>query len=597
MKKEIRNFVIIAHIDHGKSTLADRFLEVTGTVEKRNMKPQYLDQLDLERERGITIKMAPVRMNYIKDGIQFELNLIDTPGHSDFSYEVSRSLAAVEGAILLVDATQGVQAQTLANYENARRVGLKVIGALNKIDVADEDQMSEATDELCELLEVPSEEILHISAKTGVGTEDLLHAVIERIPAPYTGADVSRALVFDSLYDEHKGVIAFVRIFGGSFKAHDFGVLLMTHTVFPIKDIGTFSPKFMSVPELGDGSIGYIATGIKNPDKLKIGETIALKSTGTKKTEPLEGYKEPKPVVFVSFYPEDANKYDDLKQALDKLRLNDASLHFEPDMSEILGRGFKGGFLGQLHFEITAERLASEFDIQTVHSFPSVAYQILPKGKEWITITNPKDFLDEIEEVKEPMTRIEILTPSEYMGSILNLKEIFRFSNLEIKTIGKKTLITAALPLADLISDLDDKLKSISEGFASLSYEREGWQVADVVKMEILVAGNIVPGLTRILPRAQLDREARTSVERLKKLLPKQQFTQALQVSSGGRIVARETIAAASKDVTGYLYGGDRTRKMKLWKKQQKGKQRLKERGMKNAVKIPASVFKELLKK
>jgi len=641
MNQNIRNFVIIAHIDHGKSTLADRLLEITDTIPKREMRPQYLDQLDLERERGITIKMAPVRMVYHPlstnnesltnkrirkfetDSLfadEYILNLIDTPGHSDFAYEVSRALAAVEGAILLVDATQGIQAQTLANYENAKKAGLTIIGAVNKIDAASHEQIKTVRKDSGELLGTREEEILLVSGKTGEGVEELLKAVIEKIPPPsstnsesitnkrITNSDIRKfekdslsdvgagqALIFDSVYDDHKGVIAYVRVFDGIFKSGDY------------KEIGYFTPQLKQARELKAGEIGYIATGVKDPGKIKIGGTIGA--------PPLPGYREPQPVVFVSFYPEDANDYDALRQALARLRLNDAALHFESDMSEILGRGFKGGFLGRLHFEITAERLArGEFSaggalsagrqgsasggkVKTVHSFPSVAYQIKLKNNGWITITNPKDFPSDCAEVLEPMTKVEILTPPKYLGDILKLKELFRFSDIEIKTAGSKALISAKLPLADLISDLDDKLKSVSEGYASLSYETAGWARAEVTKLEILVTESVVPGLTRIVPEKYVLQEGRQTVLKLKKLLPQEQFAQAIQARAYGRIIARETIPALRKDVTGYLYGGDRTRKVKLWKKQQKGKKKLKERATREPVKIPAHIFKELLKK
>ncbi len=630
--ENIRNFVIIAHVDHGKSTLADRLLEATGTVSARLMKPQYLDQLELERERGITIKMAPVRMVYrpqmqnanIKvenDNAKFKndfllenskdlhfdfyiLNLIDTPGHADFGYEVSRALAAVEGAVLLVDATQGIQAQTLANFENAKRTGLTIIGAVNKVDVASGEQIETAVHEIALLLEVEESEILKVSGKTGIGVPELLQAIVERVPAPKVQhdhaldaknirAEVARALIFDSLFDDHKGIIAFVRVVEGTFRVDATALLYSTDTHFKIKEIGTFAPKLTPGRELHVGEIGYVATGIKDAGKLKIGDTLSI---GT--IEPLPGYQEPKSVVFVSFYPEDPTRYDDLRKALAHLRLNDASLHFEPDASEVLGRGFKGGFLGRLHFEITADRLSREFNLETVHSFPSVAYEVRLPHHGWIMITNPKDFPADVQEVLEPIAHIEILTPPTYMGAILRLKDMFRFSDIEVKTVGSKTLISAHLPLADLVSDLDDKLKSISEGFASLNYEIIGKAPADVVKMETLVAEQVVPGLTRILPRADLEREARRTVERLKELLPREQFTQALQAAIGGKIIARETIPAMKKELGNFgKNGGDRTRKLKLWQKQQRGKERLKERGVKSEVRIPASIFKELLKR
>ncbi len=596
--EKIRNFCIIAHIDHGKSTLADRLLEMTGTIEKRAMKEQYLDQLELERERGITIKMAPVRMIY-KDHI---LNLIDTPGHNDFSYEVSRALTAVEGAILLVDATQGIQAQTLANFENAKKANLKIVGAVNKIDL-NPSQLEDVIEDLAALLNIKKEDIIKISGKTGEGVDFLLDQIIEQIPPPKKQKEVSRALVFDSLYDDHKGVIAFVRLFGGQFKRGDSVKFLANNSQANIKEVGYFYPQLRNCEQLNDGEIGYIATGIKDPGLLKIGDTIINSKFEIRNSKledlALPGYQEPQPVVFVSFYPEENDNYENLKKALAKLRLTDASLNFHPESSEILGRGFKGGFLGRLHFEITAERLEREFKIKTVHSFPSVAYKVLPIGKqqEYLEIKNPKDFPLDYQEALEPITKVEILSPPKYLGSILSLKEIFRFGNFETKTLGNKVLLSAKLPLADLISDLDDKLKSLSEGYASMSYELIGYEKSKLEKLEVLISGHLVPGLTRILPQEKIPREAKITVERLKEFLPKQQFTQAIQAAVKGRIISRETIPAMKKDVTGYLYGGDRTRKMKLWKKQQRGKTRLKEVAQQSDIKIPANIFKELLKK
>lgn len=739
MLQNIRNFCIIAHIDHGKSTLADRLLEITGTVEKRLMKPQYLDQLELERERGITIKMAPVRMLYkhptrinadqnadrrgllyedltykirgllfsiynklgpsykenvygraleeelkkakliyekektldviyegkkigvyrpdfviegkvilelkaqpfigklevkqtwyylkgsdyrlallinfgskelqiermvydtIRDNPrldlqesakveQYVLNLIDTPGHSDFSYEVSRALAAVEGAILLVDATQGIQAQTLANFENAKKAGLKILGAVNKIDAAQPDQIQDSALDFANLINVAPEEVLKVSGKTGEGVDKLLEAIVTQVPAPKISMEkIGRALIFDSMYDEHKGVMAHIRVFDGSFTTNQDISFLATKTSGKVKEIGTFSPRLQPGQGLQAGEIGYIATGLKDPSKLKIGDTITT-SPGAK---PLAGYSEPRPVVFVSFYPEEGDQYDEFKQALGKLRLTDSSLTLEADASEVLGRGFKGGFLGRLHFEIAAERLAREFKIETVHSFPSVAYKV--DGK---IITNPKDFPDDCKRVEEPMTRTEIVTPPEYLGAVIRLKEIFRFSEMTTETRKNKVVVKASLPLADLIRDLDDKLKSVSQGFASFYYELTGYAPAEVAKLEIHVAENLVPGLTRILPKKDIEREARTTCEKLKELLPQQQFIQAIQAVVGGRIIARETIPAAKKALGNFgKNSGDRTRKMKLWKKQQRGKERLKERGTQSNIKIPAGIFKELLKK
>ncbi len=611
---EIRNFVIIAHIDHGKSTLADRLLEVTGTVPMRRMKPQYLDQLELERERGITIKMAPVRMVYRSNighrtsdigrlNLESILNLIDTPGHSDFGYEVSRALMAVEGAVLLVDATQGIQAQTLANFEQARKAGLTIIGAVNKIDVAAPEQIESAVDELKSLLDVESKDILKISGKTGAGVLELLEAIVSKIPPPHSTFNFqlstmpARALVFDSQYDEHRGVIAFVRVVDGEF--HILGKddqpyhLLAGQSDFKPKEVGYFTPQLKAAAILHAGEIGYIATGIKEADTLRIGDTIA----DMRGALMLPGFRVPKPVVFVSFYPAEGDKYDELKSALDRLRLNDAALQFEPDKNEVLGRGFKGGFLGRLHFEIAAERLEREFNVETVHSFPSVEYHVKTKKGD-VVINNPKDFPDDNLGVEEPMAKIEVLVPSERMGQVLQLSQLFRFENIETKNFGARMIVTATLPLAELIQDLDDQLKSVTQGFASLNYEIVGYAACEVKKIEILVASHIVPGLTRILAARDVDREARRTVERLKELLPRQQFSQSIQAAIGGKIIARETIPAMTKELGNFgKNGGDRTRKMKLWKTQQKGKARLKEMAESSDVKIPANIFKELLKR
>ncbi len=594
-RSTIRNFVIIAHIDHGKSTLADRFIELTHTIEGRVMKEQFLDQLESERERGITIKMAPIRMLYEHKGQAYELNLIDTPGHSDFGYEVSRALMAVEGAILLVDGTQGIQAQTLANFENAHRAGLKIIGAINKVDM-NPPQLEEMVRDVAELIGCAPEDVLRVSARTGLGVEALLGKVIDEVPPPESFPDAvtngARALIFDSFYDDHKGIIAIVRVTDGSFTQGDEVIFMATDTKAKVKEVGSLSPRPKLGTVLSEGEIGYISTGIKDPDRLKIGDTL-MKGTG----KSLPGYKEPQPVVFVSFYPEDPNEHDALKSALGKLRLTDAALSFEAETSEVLGRGFKGGFLGNLHFEIAAERLLKEFGIETVHSFPSVAYRVKTKG-EWRIIHNPKDFPAEYEATEEPMAHIEILTPPAYIGSVLALRDVFRFGEFGTKTIGTRIMLDADLPLADLMSDLDDRLKSLSEGYASLSYTLTGYAKGDLEKIEILVAGHVVPGLTRILPKNKLEREGRLMVERLKDLLPRQQFSQAIQAAARGRVIARETVPAMKKALGDFgKNGGDRTRKMKLWAKQARGKERLQERGEKTEVRIPASIFKELMKK
>lgn len=586
MTEKIRNFVIIAHIDHGKSTLADRFLELTKTVEPRQMKPQYLDRLESERERGITIKMAPVRMNW--QG--YVLNLIDTPGHSDFSYEVSRALVAVEGAILLVDVSQGIQAQTLVNLRLAQKAGLKIIGAVNKIDLFSdhEEMIKKNIKELAELLNIPESEIFRISGKTGEGVEKLLEVIIERVPPPkIPNSNCEQALIFDSLYDEHKGVIAFVRVVGGEYRGGQEAELMATNHRFKIKEVGYFSPDLKPTEILATGEIGYIATGIKNPDILKIGDTIG--------NEPLPGYKEPKSVVFVSLYPDQDDEYDDFKQALQKLKLNDSSLNFEPDFNEVLGRGFKCGFLGQLHFEITAERLEKEFKIKTVSTFPSVAYKVkIKQGDDYAPVKNIEELPPDFYEIQEPMIKMEIITPTKFLGNVLHLKEIFRIREIKTNNLGERILISAKMPLNSLIADFDGQLKSVSEGMASFSYEIVSEEKTEMEKVEILVAGEPVAGLTRLIYKDELENESRKTLSKLKDVLPRQQFAQALQARTGGRIIARENIPALRKDVTAYLYGGDRTRKMKLWKKQKKGKKKLKEIGR---VTLSASVFKELLKK
>ena len=587
--EHVRNFVIIAHVDHGKSTLADRILEITGTVEARKMRPQYLDQLELERERGITIKMAPVRMPYALHAIPYTLNLIDTPGHSDFSYEVSRALAAVEGAVLLVDVAKGIQAQTLSNFRQAKKNGLTVIGAVNKIDLA-AGNTERVVQALADLLGVRPGEILRVSGKTGAGVPELLEEIIRRVPAPKAqGEPGLRALVFDSLYDDHKGILAYVRVFQGTITSGSAVRFMGTDTEVKLKEIGYFAPQFHPAPALHAGEIGYIATGLKEPEKVTIGDTVA----DTDNAAALPGYREPAPVVFISFYPDAATKYEDLKRGFARLRLADAALSFEPEANEALGRGLKAGFLGQLHFEITASRLAREFGLAFLTSFPSIAYRVKDRGA-WRVVKDAHEFPASPEEVLQPMIRVELLTPPQYLNVVLNLKNVFGLVPGEVKNLGESILITGTMPLSELIRDFDDQLKSVSAGYASFSYELGEEAPAEVEKLEILIAGEVVSALTRIVHAKDAEREARQTVERLKELLPREQFAVALQACVRGRIIARETIPALRKDVTGYLYGGDRTRKMKLWKKQKKGKEKLKKFAKVN---IPAEVFREILKK
>jgi GTP-binding protein LepA len=587
--ENIKNFVIIAHIDHGKSTLADRFLEHTGTVENRRMKPQYLDQLELERERGITIKMTPVRMKFLHQGKDYILNLIDTPGHSDFSYEVSRALEAVEGAVLLVDATKGIQAQTLSNLRLARKAGLTVIGAVNKVDL-NPPGVPRVVEALAKLLETSPSKIMRISGKTGEGVPELLARIAEEVPSPAPSSTKGFAgLIFDSLYDDHKGILAYVRGFGGDLSAGSEIRLAAAGGKFKVKEVGYFLPELKSSPSLREGEIGYIATGLKEPSLVKIGDTVVSGDS-----EALPGYREPKPVVFISYYPDGNTKFEDLHKALERLHLNDPALSFEPDSNEALGRGMKVGFLGQLHFEITSDRLRREFGLEFMTSFPSIAYRVRQKGKEWV-VKQSEEWPERPDEVFQPMIRIEIMTPSEYLNQVLSLKNTFEMEVLEIENMGDNLLISVRMPLSELIRDFDDQLKSSSAGYASFSYELDGEEIADVSKMEIMVGGEVQPALTRIISRKDLEREARQTVERLKKLLPQEQFAQAIQARVENRILARETIAAMKKTLGDFgKNGGERTRKMKLWRKQKRGKEKLKGLGR---VSVPVEVFREILKK
>jgi GTP-binding protein LepA len=598
--EHIRNFVIIAHIDSGKSTLADRLLEMTGTVPMRSMQAQYLDRMPLERERGITIKMAPVRMEYAaSDGKKYVMNLIDTPGHSDFAYEVSRALNAVEGGILLVDGTKGIQAQTLSNLRGAQKAGLRIIPAVNKIDLA-LPQIEKVVEATAELLGVTPDEVFRVSAKTGAGVKELLEAVVKLVPPPKAAKEnISKALIFDSMYDDHKGIIANVRVFGGEFTTEDMH-LVASADGFKAKEVGYFSPDMKAAAKLKAGEIGYIATGLKEPELVHIGDTVLANrdSTGLgaeRKNElALPGYREPAPVVFISFYPDGDTKFDDLKRGFEKLRLNDAALSFEPDSNEALGRGLKVGFLGQLHFEIISSRLEREYNLQFLTSFPSIAYRVQDKGKIFV-IKQPQDFPDHPEKVWEPLVNLEILTPQHYLSAVLNMQTVFDMEISEVKNIGENLLIQAIMPLRELIRDFDDRMKSVSQGYASFTYELAGERESEVEKLEIVVVNEVVPALTRIVPKKDLEREGRQTVERLKDLLPKMQFSQALQAKSLGRIIARETIPAMKKELGNFgKNGGDRTRKMKLWKKQEKGKERL-QAGAR--VDISPEVFREILKK
>jgi len=582
---EIRNFCIISHIDHGKSTLADRFLELTSAVSSRKMRPQFLDMMDLEREKGITIKMQPVRMIYK----EFILNLVDTPGHVDFSYEVSRSLAAVEGAILLVDAGQGIQAQTLANLELAQKQNLFIIPVINKIDLA-QANIEQAVDEVAKLLKIKKNEIIKISAKNGTNVEQVLKTVIEKIPSPDIKKEKPfRALIFDSIYDQYKGVIAYVRVVDGQVKKTDKIKLLTVKALADIKELGFFAPELVSQEKLCTGEIGYIATGIKEPGKIRVGDTIVKKSeTGSLS---LPGYEEPKPMVYASLYPENPDDFDLLKDALSKLKLNDPSLVFEQETKESLGRGFKCGFLGTLHAEIISERIHREFGFNLIISSPSVVYKVDDKF-----IYSASDWPEsgQIKKSEEPWVFLEVITPNRYIGKIIEVLKNLRANYIRTDYLSSERAVLAyEIPLREIIVNLYDKIKSVSQGYASMNYKFLDFREAELVKMDVLIAGKKESAFSKIVPKEKAFAEGKALVKKLKEVLPAQQFSVSLQAVIGANIIARETIRARRKDVTGYLYGGDYSRKRKLLEKQKKGKKKLKEKG---SVRIPAKVFLEVFK-
>lgn len=594
MQGNIRNFVIIAHIDHGKSTLADRFLELTGAVEKRQMKEQFLDQMELEREKGITIKMQPIRLSYSFDGQEYILNLIDTPGHADFSYEVSRSLAAVEGAILLVDATKGVQAQTLANLKLAQEEGLTIIPAVNKIDLPSA-KVEEISSSIADLLKIEESEILHISAKTGQNVEELLRAVITRVPAVAEETEKPlRALVFDSHFDAFKGVVAHVRVVEGLAKSNEQLLLKASGAKLTAKEIGHFSPKETPDRELEAGQIGYVATGLKESGMVRIGDTIV--SAHASSTPALEGYAPSKPVVFVSFFPQDSSDFDVLKDAVAKLKLNDPSFEYEPESHEALGRGFRCGFLGVLHSEIISERIQREYQVSLVISRPSVEFRATDaKGKE-LSVKTAADWPSPqfITSMKEPWVWLEVVTPTEYLSQVIQVLAQLEGQQLETNNVATQTLsVIYEAPLREIIVDFYDKLKSATQGMASMDYQIVDWRPANLVKLEIRIAGQKEEAFSQIVSRKKAYYEGKATVEKLKKLLPAQQFAVAIQAVADGQIIARETIRARRKDVTAPLYGGDVTRKRKLLEKQKKGKKQLATKGK---IQIPSKVYLDVFR-
>ncbi len=582
----LRNFCIIAHIDHGKSTLADRLLEITGVVAPREMQEQFLDSNPISRERGITIKLAPVRMPYEYQGQSYILNLIDTPGHVDFSYEVSRALAACEGAVLLVDAVAGIQAQTLTVYRQAVAQNLTIIPVLNKIDLPGA-RVEDVMLDLYESFGFEPEEILKISAKSGEGVENVLQAVIERIPSPKLEAVEKplQALVFDSRFDQHRGVLADIRVFGGRMVPQEKMVLMASGSQFTPPEIGVYSPKPEQLLVLEAGEVGYVSTGLKSLKEVKVGDTITTILHGA--TQPLPGYKEPKPMVFLGLYPTDNDAFLNLSEALEKLHLNDASFVYSPDFSSSLGKGFRVGFAGLLHAEIVQERLEREFNLDLIASVPNVVYQYELNGQRF-DIEAAKDLPDKVDVIFEPWLIVEVFTPKDYLGSIMELFDDRRGIFKNMKYLSEGVQLSYELPMAELITDFFDKLKSVSSGYASLDYEYQDMKPVKAVRLDILIHHERVDALSQIVVESQADKVGRLVTKKLKEAIPRQLFEVAIQAAIGGRIVARETVKAFRKDVTAKLYGGDVTRRMKLLEKQKKGKKRMKQLGK---VSIPQEAF------
>ncbi|MBX4215797.1 translation elongation factor 4 [Candidatus Parcubacteria bacterium] len=593
--KHIRNFSIIAHIDHGKSTLADRLLETTNTIEKRKMRDQVLDRMDLERERGITIKMAPVRMEYTHEGTRYILNLIDTPGHIDFSYEVSRSLKAVEGSILLVDATQGVQAQTLTTLRMARDAGLTIVPVVSKIDspIADAPAVRK---ELAELLEIDEKEVLSVSGRTGEGVEALLAAVILRVPPPkeeFPQSQSFRGLIFDFEYSNHQGVIVYIRALDGRIKKGDALTFAAAKERFFVLEAGVFNPEKQPKDELHAGEIGYIVTGIKQPGVASVGDTVTVEK---KPLPAFPGYAKPSPVVWASIYPESQDDFMALRQALFRLKLSDSSLSFEEEASGVLGRGFRCGFLGMLHLEIITERLRREFNLVLVITTPSINYEVELKNGKKLMVYSPALFPDHgsYKEVREPWVKVKIIAPSEYVSPLMQILFDHEAEIGDTETWSEKRVaLNALMPLRELMRNFFDEIKSHSSGFASLSYEFAEMRLADVARLDILVADEPVVAFARVVSHRRVEEEAEAAVEKLASILPQQLIVVKIQGQALGRIISSRTLRALKKDVTGYLYGGDITRKMKLREKQKKGKKKMQARGKVN---IPHEVFLKMMR-
>lgn len=591
MAKNIRNFSIIAHIDHGKSTLADRMLEITHTIEPRHMQAQVLDKMDLERERGITIKMQPVRMNWKKDGEEYVINLIDTPGHVDFSYEVSRALTAVEGVVLLVDSTQGVEAQTLSVLSVAKELGLVIVPVVSKID-APAARVADITSELAMLLGCKEEDVLPASGKTGQGVPDILDAIVERVPPP-KGSGAAQALVFDFGYSDHRGVIIYCRIFGGSITKGDALKLIASDAPFNAVEVGVLTPDESPRDKLLEGEIGYIVTGIKKPGIASVGDTV----TSARNPGPaFHGYRSPTPVIWASVYPESQDDLALLRQSLERLRLSDSSLSYEEESSGIMGKGFRCGFLGMLHLEIVIERLRREFMLELVVTMPTTVYEVTHVNGEIEEVYSPARMPDDglAKKVREMWANITVISPPEHLGAIAQLLYDHEAEVGDTETLPDgKTAVHAKMPLRELMRQFFDKLKSVSSGYASLSYELIGMRDADVMRLDILVAEEPVPAFARIVSKRRVQQEAESMVEKLEKLLPRQMFELKIQARASGRIIASRRLSAMKKDVTQHMYGGDITRKMKLRDKQKKGKKRMLARG---TVEIPPDVFLKVVR-
>lgn len=593
--KKIRNFSIIAHIDHGKSTIADRLLEKTHTVALRDMQEQLLDDMDLERERGITIKAHPVTMYYkAKDGETYQINLIDTPGHVDFTYEVSRSLSACEGALLVVDAGQGVQAQSLANVHLAIERNLEIVPVINKIDLPTAD-IPGVKRQIEDVIGIEAENAICCSAKSGIGIDEILERILEQVPHPKVWGDQHlRALVFDSHYDTYRGVMVYIRVVSGEMKKGSHIKMMASNKSFEVLEVGVFTPHEVPVDKLSPGEVGYMIANIKIPSDIKIGDTITTHKNPA--SEPLPGFKLITPVVFAGIYPIDSGDFEALRDALEKLQLNDSALHMEQESSMALGFGFRCGFLGLLHLEIIFERIQREFDLDVISTAPSVIYRFTLRDRTQKEIDNPSHYPDpaNIDYVEEPWVKTHVMTPSEYLGVIMNLGMEKRGVCIKTETLdARRLLLTYRFPLNEIITDFNDKLKSITKGYASFDYEFDGYEKSDIVKLEIRVNEEPVDAFSCLVHRSKAEHKGRAICEKLVEVIPMQLFKVPIQAAVGGKIVARETIKAITKNVTAKCYGGDISRKRKLWEKQKKGKKRMKEIGKVN---IPQNAFMEVLK-